>query len=95
MNYFSEKLGFHTQIGVINQVGNREITQSFGFHTRCASSVAQFIKNESLTYVSALFATNFRKLKSDSRKESASTNEAQRGRITRQKMPVKRSAFCW
>ncbi len=31
---FRQKLGLYTQIGVITQSDNREITQCFGFHTR-------------------------------------------------------------
>ena len=34
MNYFKQKLGLYTQIGVITQSDNREITQGLGFHIR-------------------------------------------------------------
>jgi hypothetical protein len=34
MNYFSKKVGLHTQIGSITQPNNRDITQQVGFHVR-------------------------------------------------------------
>ena len=34
MNYFSEKVGLQTQIGVITQPTNKDITQLLGFHIR-------------------------------------------------------------
>ncbi|SET34157.1 hypothetical protein SAMN05444285_1111 [Draconibacterium orientale] len=34
MNYFSKKVGLHTQIGNITQPTKRNITQLVGFHVR-------------------------------------------------------------
>jgi hypothetical protein len=34
MSYFNINIGLHAQIGAINQIHNREITQRFGLHIR-------------------------------------------------------------
>ena len=59
MNYFKQKLGLYTQIGVITQSDNREITQNLGFHIRCVQLKQTKNMERILTLLSILLiATN-------------------------------------